>query len=222
MKQLIIPFKENADIPESHLYAFRVCNSGSFAYKQQFYKLKSILLKTYGHESNYDLQIIKKVCYSCDGKGNHYTGSQCWNCDKGIYQTKQVVLKRYILNGALFHEPIGELIGSQVKVFTGYWEDYGEAMFRFESFGGRIINTINGIIKHEPLPLHPVWSYYYLLWNYDRNMLFKLIASDVKCYQTRSQHKLKRLLENNNPLKAFAEFFQIKREQLEPIDELPF
>lgn len=60
MKQLIIPFKENADIPESHLYAIRVCNSGAFAYKQSFYKLKSSILKKYGHEADYDLQIIKK------------------------------------------------------------------------------------------------------------------------------------------------------------------
>lgn len=53
MKQMQIPFKETMDIPEGHFYALRVCNSPvAWHYKQSFYKLKSDILKKYGHEND--------------------------------------------------------------------------------------------------------------------------------------------------------------------------
>ena len=223
MTQIALPFTDNADIPESHLYALRVCNSGNWCYKRSFYELKNQILSKYGHEADYDLQHIVKRCYSCDGKGNHERG-QCWNCDKGVYSRKDVLLKRYIINGALFHKPIGELIGNRIKIFDGY-EDYeydSFAKFRYESFDGKIVSTITGLIKHEPVGLHPVWAYYYLLGFYDTEKLYKCIASDVKSYQTNTQHKLKKLLQKFSPLKAYAKFFEVKQEQLELIDDLPF
>jgi len=222
MKQIIIPFKENADIPEAHLYALRVCNSaGAWHYKQSFYKLKNEILKKYGHEADYDLQTIKKKCWSCDGKGNHDTGNACWNCDKGVYQTKRVVLKRYILNGALFHEPMGELsYFDKLKIFDGYEDWY--PTFKYEAFNGRIVNQIEGLITHEPMELSPTWSFYYLLWNYNREQFYKQITSDVNSYQTRAKHKLKKMLEKSNPLKVFADYLKVKPQQLEPIDDLPF
>jgi len=226
MKQILIPFKENADIPESHLYALRVCNSGGYwAYKKPFYILKNEILEKYGHEADYDLQKIVKMCHSCDGKGNHYKG-RCWNCDNGVYARKDVVLKRYIINGALFHKPVGELFNGRLKIFDGYYEnEYGwqeYPKFRSEDFNGRIVGEITGIIKHEVMTLHPIWAYYYLLWHYDRDKFYKCMASDIKMYQTNTQSKLKKLLNKFNPLKAYADFFDVKAEHLEPIDDLPF
>ncbi len=226
MKQTLIPFKENVDIPEAHFYAFMVCNSAAaWHHKQSFYRLKNEILQKHGHESAYDLQTIKKTCYSCDGKGifkcDWKLPETCWSClGDGVYQKKQVVLKRWVLNGAIFHEPIGELYINQLKVFNGYEDGY--PVFKYEPFNGKIVSEINGLIKHEPLELNPTWSFYYLLWNYNRERFFNCIASDVNSYQTRTKHKLKNMLKQNNPLKVFADFFKIKKQQLKPIDDLPF
>lgn len=227
MKQILIPFKENMDIPESHLYALRVCNSGgAWAYKQSFYKLKNEILEKYGHEADYDLQTIKKKCYTCNGTGRHHSGNACWNCTNGVYSTKKVVLKRYLINGAIFHNPVGELFAGKLKIFDGYYESEYSCeeypKFRSEDFNGKIVGEISGIIKHEAMNLHPIWAYYYLLWNYNREKFYACLTSDVKQYQTNTQYKLKRLLDRYNPLKAYAEFFEVKKEQLEPIDDLPF
>lgn len=227
MKQTIIPFKENEDIPKAHFHAFIVCNSaGAWKHKQSFYTLKSEILKKHGHESNYDLQIIKKPCHSCDGKGVYKCDwklpEACWSCGgDGVYQTKKVVLRRYLLNGAIFHEPVGELVGSTLKVFNGYEDNYYQT-FKYEPFNGKIVGEISGLIKHEPMELNPTWGFYYLLWNYNRERFLKCVSSDIKLYRTRTKHKLKNLLERNNPLKAYADFLNVKKEQLEPIDDLPF
>ena len=229
MHQLTIPFKENQDIPDPHLFAFRVCNSaGTWAYRPAFYMLKNQLLEKYGHEADYDLQHIVKKCHSCYGSGYHRSGAQCNNCNKGVYSRKDVVLKRFLLNGYVFHQPLGELeAGSnRLKIFDGYEQDayfnpyYPK--FRYELFHGKFNSVITGLIKHEPVGLHPVWAYYYLLWNYDREKFYKYLQSDLKNYQTNTQHKLKQLLGRFNPLKAYADFFEVKKEQLASIDDLPF
>lgn len=228
MKQIIIPFTENADIPESHLYAFRACNSGgAWAYKYSFYKLKNELLLKYGHEADYDLQHVVKKCYTCGGSGWYNEVNRCHNCDNGVYSRKDVILKRWILNGAIFHQPIGELTGgNRIKIFDGYeeeedgWHEYPK--FRYETFNGKIISTITGLIKHKPIGLNPMWAYYYLLWNYDRDRFYKIMQSDLNTMQTNTKYKLKRLLRKLNPIIAYAEFFEVKNEHLADIDDLPF
>jgi len=226
MKQILIPFKENADIPEAHLYALKVCNSAtSWHYKKLFYNLKNEILKKYGHEADYDLQTIKKPCHSCGGKGvfkcHWKLPETCWSClGDGVYQTKKVVLKRYLLNGAIFHEPIGELFGGKIKVFDTY-EDYYPT-FKYELFNGKIVNEIQGLIKHETIDLNATWSFYYLLWNYNREEFYKSITHNVNYCQTRTKYKLKKMLKKANPLKVFADFLKVKPQQLEQIDDLPF
>ncbi len=222
MKQMAIPFKENADIPEAHFYAFRVCNSaGSWLYRQSFYQLKNDILEKYGHEADYDLQTIKKRCYTCNGTGKIYMENRCPNCINGVYSTKKVVLKRYVLNNAIFHKPMGELVfEGNLKVFNGYEDFY--PTFKNEPFHGKIINKIDGLIKHEPMALHPVWAYYYLLFNYNREQFNTRINDDVKMFRTNTQYRLKLLLKKHNPLKALADFLEVKKEHLEPIDDLPF
>lgn len=228
MKQLLIPFKENQDISESHLFAFRVCNSaGYWAYRPAFYKLKNQLLEKYGHEADYDLQHIEKKCYSCGGTGWYRENNRCQNCNKGIYSRKDIVLKRFLLNGYIFHQPIGELEpgSNRLKIFAGYdgdeWNEY--PTFKYEIFHGKIINVINGLIVHEPVGVHPIWAYYYLLWEYNRELFYKNLQGDLKSYQTNTQYRLKQLLDKFNPLKAYAEFFEVKKSQLVDMgDDLPF
>ena len=121
---------------------------------------------------------------------------------------------------------IASLFAGKLKIFDGYYEgeySWGEyPRFRSEEFNGRIVDKISGLIKHEPLTLHPIWAYYYLLCNYNREKFYACLSGDLKQYQTNTQYKLKRLLGRYNPLRAYAEFFEVKKEQLEPIDDLPF
>lgn len=228
MKQMPILFKDNTDIPEAHFHAFKACNSASlWHYKQSFYRLKNEILQKYGHEADYDLQIIKKQCYFCNGTGKFKLAGKlpetCWSCNgSGIYQTKKVVLKRWLLNGEVFHNPVGDLYfgDDNLKIFDGYEDGYPK--FRYEKFRGKIVNQIEGVIKHEPVKLNITWAFYYLLWNYKREYFFKLITKDVNYYQTWIKQKLKKMLNLSNPLKVFADFFKVKKQQLEPIDDLPF
>lgn len=229
MKQLPIPFKETQDIPHSHFHAFMVCNSADSWYKKQsFYALKSKILKKYGTESNFDLQTINRICNTCDGKGIFKSGwklpETCWSCHgDGIFSTKKIVLKRWILNGALFHEPIGEFEndGLYIKINTNrIIEHY--PVYRYEEFNGKIVNQITGIIKHEPLELNPTWSFYYLTWHYNREGFLSLISSDLNMYHTRTKNKLKKMLREHNPLKVFANHYKVPKQQIEQFDDLPF
>ena len=228
MQQIQIHFEQKLDIPKSHFHAFLVCNSAAgWHRKGLFYELKTKLLKQFGHDADYDLQIIKKICNTCNGTGvfkcSWKLPETCWSCHGfKIYQTKEVILKRYILNESLFHEPIGEYLAAynKVKIFASY-DDRGP-YFTEIPFNGKIIEKINGLIKHEPIKDNDTWYFYYLLWNYDRVLFYKCISNDVNCYSKKQKNKLKKLLERNNPLKVFADFFKIKKEEINQFDDLPF
>jgi hypothetical protein len=134
-----------------------------------------------------------------------------------------VVLRRYKLNNTIFHEPLGELTGGSIlsiKTFAGY--DEGEPHFKYVLFTGRVVNTIHGLIKHEPMDANPKWAFYYLMWHYNKPNFFKTLAADVDMYHPSKKRKLKNLLLKNNPLKVLADFFDVKKEQLAEIDDLPF
>ena len=228
-EQLAFNFKEGADIPDSHFYAFKVCNSGkSHFYKPAFYVLKNELLQTYGRPNDFDLQEIEKKCRTCGGSGMYSKSEGCRNCGgSGIWATKKVVLKRYILNGAVFHQPVGELTyDGRLKVFDGYEEDhecgYGYAKFIYQNFHGIIKNKITGTIKHEPYKLSMEWAYLYLLWAYKRAEFHTTLDRIVKSYQTNAQHKFRILISKYTPLKAASIFFKVEKSQLEHIDDLSF
>ena len=208
-------------IPEAHLRALLICNSAdNWVYKHQFYKIKTLILLKYGKVDGYDLQTIKKGCYSCNGKGIYKSSYKlpetCWNCfGTGIYKEKHVVLSRFILNGHLFHCPVGELTGGKIRVNA----DEGSYYYKFE---GTITNNIHGLIKHQPIKGNATWWFYYLLWHYDISLFYKRIESDVKSYQRRYRNRLSELMRKHNPLKVFADFFKIKKQELDSIDDLPF
>jgi len=229
MEQLEFNFKEQDDIPAAHFYAFNVCNSaGSNGWKNSFYALKNELLKAYGHEADYDLQYIEKKCYTCNGTGMYSEINRCRNClGTGIYAKRNVLLKRFLLNGHIFHQPVGELIDCRGKIFDGYTEDddcfYGAyAKFRYENFNGVIKENISGLIKHEPHSLNPTFAFYYLLWVFDREKFYSRMNGDLKVYQTNTLHRLRQLLAKYSPLKAYAMFHNVEQKDLEPIDDLPF
>ena len=222
MNQIKIEFADLQDISEIDFKAFNICNSAnSWIYKQQFYTLKNSILETYGHENGYDLQVIKKICHSCDGTGKFTSDwkvtEQCWNCDNGVYKTKKVVLKRYILNGDLFHVPIGEVIFGRLAIFDGYYDEYPcEPKFKYIDFDELIENTIDGIIKHESISEHPTYYFLYLLFKYDKIALYKLIESTIK---NKSLHKKRKF---DMKIKSiYLKYFAPKITTLDT-DELPF
>lgn len=228
MQQIQIPFEQNLDIPKSHFHAFMVCNSAAsnWSHKQAFYDLKNEMLDTFGHKAEFDLQIIKQRCHSCNGTGVfkcHWKLRElCWSCNgSGTYRTKKVVLQRFILNNNVFHKPIGEYFTNTVGVFNG-WDEWGRAILKNCPFSGTFINKIDGLIKHEPMDANPTFSFYYLLWNYNRAFFYKRISYDINSYSSRTKYKLKRMLVQHNPLKVFADFFKVKKQQIEQFDDLPF
>lgn len=199
--QIRLPLPEIIDIPEAHMKAFIVCNSSP---TQTFYLLKDKILKKYGHNNGYDLQVIKQTCNSCDGTGKfkcHWKSTEtCWSCGgDGIFRVKQIILERHILNGNIFHIPVGEV---QLKPYLG-----------------SLKNKIEGYIRHEPTEGNPQYCLYYLMWHYDRDMFFKYLTSDVQCYYKMERLKFQRLLRKHNPLNAIAEFLQVKKQET---DDLPF
>ena len=116
----LFPVKKH--IPDYLAEYFRIANAGSYKYKEMFYsKVKPIVLNEFGEAAGFDLQTIKVKCRSCGGTGiyKHYhregysrieiSREQCWHCKDGIYRTTQIVLRRYILNGLIYHIPDNEI-----------------------------------------------------------------------------------------------------------------
>ncbi|OQA11751.1 MAG: hypothetical protein BWY67_00738 [Bacteroidetes bacterium ADurb.Bin397] len=201
MAEQTVLFPEPIDIPEAHMKAFIVCNSSP---TQTFYLLKDKILTKYGHRNDYDLQTIKQTCNSCDGTGKfkcHWKHTEtCWSClGDGVFRIKKIILERWLINGNLFHKPLGEFI--------------------YTPFSGIIKNEIQGYIRHERVEGNPHYCLYYLMWNYDRDMFFKYLTSDVQCYYKRERLKFQRLLRKHNPLTAIAEFLKVKKQET---DDLPF
>jgi len=118
------------EIKEEHVSLLQKANAGTYAEKQDwFYPFKAALLKKHAAEDGYDLQIIKKTCWTCHGSGKanvcnscSYNGGcdNCWHpssiigkevsCPKcngtGIYSRKEYWLKRYKIGNAIFHVPM--------------------------------------------------------------------------------------------------------------------
>lgn len=219
-------FKETGtNIPASHFYAFKACNNGgSYWYKQDFYKLKNQLLDLFGHEDGHDLQVIVKKCHSCAGTGMYWQDEECYRCGgTGIFDIKHVVLKRYRLNGEVFHRPLGRLTHNrtQIEIFDGY-DTHGYTKFKYEPFTGKFTDTIHGIILHKPGELNPNWAYLYLLFNYDKIAFLSAIKEMVARAQTNTKYKLRTLLKQYSPLQAMHRYFEVKPQHTEPIDDLPF
>jgi len=126
----LFPVKKH--IPDYLAEYFRVANAGSYKYKEMFYsKVKPIVLNEFAEAAGFDLQTIKVKCRSCNGTGiykhYHWEGNcrieisreQCWHCSDGIYRTSRVVLRRYILNGLIYHIPDND-VPIEGTIFKNY------------------------------------------------------------------------------------------------------
>ena len=136
MKQLLLPI-DALHIPPRHVEWLRQANAADYPDKRTwFYPFKTDFLRCHAITDGLDLQIIKDRCWCGDGiwRGREFTVPErywdtCWRCDgSGIYRTRRVVLIRWLLDDALFHEPSN--------------------FDRVQRGGADYRNIINGLIKH--------------------------------------------------------------------------
>lgn len=182
------------------------------------------MLELFATEDGHDLQVIVKKCHGCAGSGMYWRDEECYRCGgTGIFEVKNIALKRYRLNGEVFHRPLGRLTHNrtQIEIFDGY-DTHGYTKFKYEPFTGKLTDTIRGIIVHKPGELNPNWAYLYLLFNYDKIAFLYTVKGMVSQAQTNTKYKLRTLLKQYSPLQAMHRYFDVKPEHTEPIDDLPF
>lgn len=186
-------------------------NAGMYPEKQLFYEhVKKPILSIYGVSDGYDLQTIKKKCWSCDGTGiyKHYhyeygerflvKQEECWNCSNGIYETKYIWLKRSIINGIIYHTPV---------------------ILPFMSAKPEPKNRINGLIEHKPVK-HARASFFMLLFIYNRGVFFLQIRKMI----TRCRLDAKYWLDTRCRLNAKYRLIRLVNSirSSKQLDELPF
>jgi len=165
-------FPHKKHISDYMATCFYLANSGVYEEKQLFYQhVKNIILEKHADFIGYDLQIIEHKCWSCGGTGvwkkYWYEGNaryllkeeKCWNCKNGIYQIKKISLKRYILNGSVYHIPCDESMIDKEPVQ----------------------NIIQGIVKHDVVDLKEAFeSFLILLWVYNRTEFYYHVKNVLK------------------------------------------
>lgn len=218
------------EIPKLDFYFFKVCNSAhQFSnVKPSFYKLKNIILNQYAVHDCHDLQIIQRNCHNCGGTGWHLKGIACYKCDKGIYSIDKVALKRWVLNGELFHQPEGKIDDKGRLIITTYtqgeWGEY-EKSVEYKPCNFIFRNTIRGLIKHEPLSTNPEFAFMWLLWNYDRQWFFMRLKQITDSTQAETRGKFRKAMKGcHSQIEGLAVFFRIKKEKVydAELDDLPF
>lgn len=167
MKQETL-FEIEKQIPQWIADYFELANAGVYLHKQSFYNVvKPHVLKIFGQFAGFDLQIIEKKCWSCNGTGvfKHYNyefsqrylikEEPCWHCKNGIYETKRIPLERYILNGKIYHIPT-------------------------DNPGITYTNEIKGVIVHEQVDSDKALrAYIILLWIYNKPEFYNYLTAFV-------------------------------------------
>lgn len=188
------------------LMLLNICNASApnSIFKDGMYSLKSEIIRKYGKDDGFDLQIINKECWSCDGTGTFKSSwkmpETCWSCmGSGLYATHRIMLKRFVLNGQVFHEPRPEQSESDRTPK----------------------NIIKGYIRHKQPECNGTYAYAELLWHFKPEALPQLILSYGEMLQTRAKHKYRRCLRKaNSMLEGLRDYFGMKPEIAQ--DELPF
>ena len=150
-------------IPQWLADYFYKANAGNYRYKQSFYSdIKNPVLEKYAEFIGYEMQVIEYPCNSCDGDGKfkhyHYEDGRryliktepCWHCTNGIYQIRKFTLKKYVLNGVIYHIP-------------------GD----FNPYVRHLSTVIKGRIEHEPVDSSEALNaYLILLWWYNKRVFY--------------------------------------------------
>lgn len=123
--QTTLTFEPDITIPHTDMALLKACNNArrGWVYKQLFYDLKNRILEKYATVSGYDVQTVRRECYTCRGTGWYEYNRACYNCiGSGVYSERQFFLQRYVLNGELFHRPVDLPVGQQVGAINGLVE----------------------------------------------------------------------------------------------------
>jgi hypothetical protein len=200
-------FPIEKQISDKDLQRFIICNSATSGInKQSFYEFKNGFLERFAIYDGYDRQEIKKECYSCYGTGlfkcNWKRTENCWDCfGSGIYQERTYMLRRYRLNGHVFHRPTDKRPGDVQDVR----------------------NIIKGYIKHTQVNDDPLANFLILLWKYDREKCYSTIENIGKNAMTRARYRWKNIMrQSKSQLIGCLDFLKFKRNDVSGIDDLPF
>lgn len=242
-------FDKEVVMPTALFHCFKACNQAprTWVHKQAFYQFKNEYLQKHATFNDYDLQRVEIKCTSCDGKGNYsryvwamddYYHDKCWHCNKGVYAVYYVALKRWILNGHLFHQPMGRVNENGVPLLhrSGYYEDraHGNLCDTLPVGGGAVEGAlwytpsiiyrtkITGYITHPPSKVNPNFPYMVLMYKYNRTEFNRVVQYESKLAQTRAKNRLNDLLrKSNSTLRAFAGYFEISETDIEKyVDEM--
>ena len=157
MSQLTI-FPEVKHIPQWIANHFNRANAGNYTDKQLFYtEIKPVVLEKYASKAGWDKQTIIIKCNSCSGTGIYYNKVKCWNCNNGVYAIRTFYLKRYILNGIIYHIP------------------------QTENPKEPVINDIKGRIEHEKTnPGDAFISFLIISYFYNKKLLIDTCVRYLK------------------------------------------
>lgn len=219
-------------MPAKLFHCFKACNQAprTWAHKQAFYQFKNEYLQKYAMFNDYDLQRVEVKCNACDGKGNftkYYweindtQTARCWFCNKGVYAVYFVALKRWLLNGNLFHQPMGRVNENGVRVtLSGVEASAHDTSWYTSSIIYR--NKITGYITHPSLKVNPTFPYMVLMYKYNRTEFNRVIQAEYQWAQTRAKHRLNELLrKSKSTLRAYASYFEIGEADIEKyVDEM--
>lgn len=153
-------FTYEKNIPQWLADYFDQANCANYPYKELFYKnIKHQVLISFGQENGYDHQTIERKCWSCDGRGRFFYNSgswaECYNCNLGVHSKQTYTLKRYVLNGKLYHIPFWGTIDVSYK------------------------NKIAGKIVHPDIYSEEqgTRAYFILLWKYNNGLFYQTIKA---------------------------------------------
>lgn len=129
--------------------------------EQEFYAIKEKILLRHGRKIGYDVQHIRKDCYSCDEAGmfrcDWKMPEPCWNCGgTGVYDEFWTLLEKYQLGKYTFHRPVSKV---------------------YENPGYQTFGKIEGYIRHDtPGYYISAECAFWLFLIYDRKTFFSYIG----------------------------------------------
>ena len=181
---------------KTKILSYLLHHANRISRSEEFYTIKDAILKKYARLDGYDVQKFDgKVCYSCDGRGDHplysnrppykpYDYRECYRCSgTGYYQLPRwVCLGVYRFGKYTFHRPL-----------KSEWQFTNP--FTKEELGWEVTEkpVIKGYIEHE----HSNFGYnamMILFLIYNRKEFMRRFANIIVDKKLRLKRKLSRLL----------------------------
>lgn len=82
----------------------QVANARPEFMSDQWYSLKTRLIKRFGSPDGYDTQRLEASCHECAGTGKDLLGHTCRRCDNGVHHITRTLLSRWKIQDTVFHQ----------------------------------------------------------------------------------------------------------------------